>query len=214
MFVGTPCQVAGLKSYLEATNTDMKNVYLYDLICHGVPRPGVWKHYIRRTFQSKHLERITFKDKRIGWKQPLAFAVADGKEKSLRPYTLLYFGELISRPSCECCTYASLERISDITIGDHWSVQAVDANFYDKDGVSSVFVNTEKGQELFSWASNSIEYRNEHRNKVCSQICRAQHRASTRRSSFWLMYHRNASMAVLWFDFLVATEKILRRMMK
>lgn len=214
MFAGTPCQVAGLKSYLVATNTDMENLYLCDLICHGAPSPGVWKHYIRRTCQGRRLERVTFKDKRIGWKQPLSYAVVDGKEKSLRPYTLLYFGELISRPSCERCPYASLKRTADITIGDHWSVQAVDSNFYDKDGVSAVFVNTEKGRKLFAGAIASIEYRERTPEQCLQPNLQEPSLASRRRASFWRMYHGNAVLAVFWFDFLVAAKKIRKRMMK
>lgn len=214
MFVGTPCQVSGLKAYLEATSTDLNGLYLCDIVCHGVPSPGVWKDYIRQMLRGKQLEFVTFKDKRLGWKQPLAFAVVNGKEKSLRPYTLLYFGELISRPSCERCPYASLERVSDITIGDHWSVQTVDKDFYSKDGVSLVFVNTEKGQKLFDNAAESIHYQERPSEQCLQPNLQRPTLASTKRTSFWQMYHRNANSAVLWFDLLSAAAKIRKRMMK
>ena len=214
MFVGTPCQVSGVKAYLEATGTDLTDLYLCDIVCHGVPSPGVWKDYIRKMFRGKQLEFVTFKDKRLGWKRPLAFAVVDGKEKSLRPYTLLYFGELISRPSCERCPYASLERVSDITIGDHWSVQTVDADFYSEDGVSLVFVNTEKGQKLFDNAAESIHYQERTPEQCLQPNLQRPTPANAKRSSFWQVYHRNANRAVFQFDLLVAAAKIRKRMMK
>lgn len=214
MFVGTPCQVSGLKSYLVATGTDMANIYLCDIVCHGVPSPGLWKRYIRNLLKGKHLEHVNFKDKRISWKQPLAFAVVDGKEKSLRPYTLLYFGELISRPSCEHCPYASLERVSDITIGDHWSVQAMDPEFCSRDGVSLILVNTEKGQKWFVDATDCIEYRERTTEQCLQPNLQRPTSPNAKRSLFWHMYHCNAVIAVIWFDFLIAAKKIFQRMIK
>lgn len=39
LFSGTPCQIAGLKSFLKR---DYANLLTVDFICHGVPSPGVW----------------------------------------------------------------------------------------------------------------------------------------------------------------------------
>ena len=36
LFSGTPCQIAGLKAFL---NEDYDNLLCVDLICHGVPSP-------------------------------------------------------------------------------------------------------------------------------------------------------------------------------
>ena len=43
MFVGTPCQVAGLKTFLQK---DFSNLILVDFICHGVPIPMMFKEHI------------------------------------------------------------------------------------------------------------------------------------------------------------------------
>ena len=40
LFTGTPCQVAGLRSYLRK---DYENLYCADIICHGVPSPKLFK---------------------------------------------------------------------------------------------------------------------------------------------------------------------------
>ena len=45
-FVGTPCQVAGLRAYLQEIKTDDSQLYCCDLVCHGVPSPAIWKNYI------------------------------------------------------------------------------------------------------------------------------------------------------------------------
>jgi coenzyme F420-reducing hydrogenase beta subunit len=43
LFTGTPCQIAGLKAFLQK---DYDNLLTVDLVCHGVPSPLVWKKYL------------------------------------------------------------------------------------------------------------------------------------------------------------------------
>lgn len=43
MFVGTSCQIAGLKKFLRK---EYENLLAVDFICHGVPSPGVWRRYL------------------------------------------------------------------------------------------------------------------------------------------------------------------------
>ena len=47
LFTGTPCQVSGLYYYLNAQGIEKRKLWTCDLICHGVPSPGIWKDYIR-----------------------------------------------------------------------------------------------------------------------------------------------------------------------
>ena len=42
LFSGTPCQVAGLKGFL---NKDHPNLLTLDIICEGVPSQKIWKRY-------------------------------------------------------------------------------------------------------------------------------------------------------------------------
>lgn len=43
LFVGTSCQIAGLRKFLRK---DHDNLFAVDFICHGVPSPGVWRRYL------------------------------------------------------------------------------------------------------------------------------------------------------------------------
>lgn len=43
LFVGTSCQIAGLRKFLRK---DYDNLFAVDFICHGVPSPGVWRRYL------------------------------------------------------------------------------------------------------------------------------------------------------------------------
>ena len=48
MFVGSPCQIAGLRTFLR--NKDYPNLFAVDFLCHGVPSPGVWRRYLAETY--------------------------------------------------------------------------------------------------------------------------------------------------------------------
>ena len=51
MFVGSPCQIAGLHGYLR--HKDYPNLLSVDFLCHGTPSPGVWRQYLAETFAGK-----------------------------------------------------------------------------------------------------------------------------------------------------------------
>ena len=55
MFVGSPCQIAGLHGYLR--HKDYPNLLSVDFLCHGTPSPGVWRQYLAETFAEKGKEQ-------------------------------------------------------------------------------------------------------------------------------------------------------------
>ena len=55
----------------------------------------------------------------------------------------------LHRESCYQCVYVNTSRVGDLTVGDFWGIAKSHPNFNSPKGVSSVFVNTEKGQKLF-----------------------------------------------------------------
>ena len=82
LFVGTPCQIGGLKKFLRK---EYENLITVDFICHGVPSPGVWRKYIEKKLRPLAADGenmvlslslnlmpsmgINFRDKRIGWRK-------------------------------------------------------------------------------------------------------------------------------------------------
>ena len=57
-FVGTPCQVAGLKLFLRK---EYDNLLTSDLICHGTPSPEIFKLYFHFFFfLSCHSSKLIF----------------------------------------------------------------------------------------------------------------------------------------------------------
>ena len=54
MFVGSPCQIAGLRTFLR--NKEYPNLLAVDFLCHGVPSPGIWRRYLAETYSKDALK--------------------------------------------------------------------------------------------------------------------------------------------------------------
>ena len=149
LFSGTPCQIAGLKSFLAK---DYENLLLVDIICHGVPSPLLWneyKKYHEKKSASK-IVKIAFRRKNDGWKQySLAVTFGNASEycQTLRQdaYLKLFLKDVCLRESCYGCKYKTEKRVSDITIADFWGVQNEYPELDDDKGTSFVITHSEKG---------------------------------------------------------------------
>ncbi len=152
LFSGTPCQCNALRRYL---NKEYDNLYIVDLICHGVPSPGVWNKYLTH-LNNKKISSINFRDKRNGWNDfGLSIKYVDGTEiynsKNNDVYLQLFLHNIILRKSCYKCKNKGLNRFSDITLGDFWGCTESDS------GISACIVNTKKGSALLNSVINEIE---------------------------------------------------------
>lgn len=156
LFVGTPCQVAGVLSYLEKKKISLNNLYTCDFVCHGVSSPVIWKEYLKYVKEKYNDEiiRINFRSKDIGWHTPqlkieMRKHVQALTEKQDAFYQLFY-SNCILRPSCHYCKYAKRERVSDFTMADCWGIEKSHPELDDNKGLSLVFTNTEKASEIVS----------------------------------------------------------------
>lgn len=68
LFSGTPCQTAGLNSYIGKKLRE--HLVLVDIVCHGVPGPYLWRDYIAylEKKQGDKICWVNFRDKKkYGW---------------------------------------------------------------------------------------------------------------------------------------------------
>ena len=151
MFSGTPCQCAGLKSYLGG---ERSGLILVDLFCYGIQSPRVWEIYLQAVHGDRDgIAGINMRDKTYGW-QNYAMRVdyADGsvycRDKKHDPYLKGYSKGLFIRPSCYDCTLKQFPRESDVTLGDFWEVNDMYRTVDAKNGVSMVLTNTAAGRTL------------------------------------------------------------------
>lgn len=161
LFVGTPCQVAGIKSFIK--NND--NLITIDLFCHGVPSHKLFEKYIKELEEKNNdkLVHYDFRDNSTGWdtySNRAVFRKKDIKTISVNnEYMKLFLSDIALRESCYNCNFKLCNKHSDITLGDFWGVKDKYPEMYNKEGVSAIIVNTELGNQVFNSIKNSIEYK-------------------------------------------------------
>lgn len=166
LFSGTPCQVAGLRRYLNVLKVDAAKLLLVDVVCHAVPSPLAWRKYLderlAKTGSGAIIRRISFRHKNCGWKRySLSLRFANDKEYlcDLRtdPFLRGFLSELYNRPSCHNCQCRELRSGSDLTIADYWRVHEKFLEMDDDRGTSLVLVNTNKGLTAFDGITPCVE---------------------------------------------------------
>lgn len=141
LFVGLPCQVAGLKNYVN----NHKNLYTIDLVCHGSPSPVLLEMYLHELKLSlKDIDQIAFRKKN-------KFGIyINGKR--LMPvtdaYTNAFLASIDYTENCYSCRFAASARCSDITLGDAWECSKEEK----AKGISLILCQNEKGLELLKGA--------------------------------------------------------------
>ena len=107
LFSGTPCQTAGLNSYIGKSLRE--NLILVDIVCHGVPGPYLWRDYIAylEKKQGSEICWVNFRDKeKFGWAAHCeTFKFVKGKGRM--SFTYLFYQHIMFRPSCGKCYYTN-----------------------------------------------------------------------------------------------------------
>lgn len=171
LFSGTPCQVNGLIGFLEQRKINMDLLFTCDNVCHGVPSPLIWKEYLEylKKKRGKKIKKVDFRNKEFGWNSHVeSIWYEDGSVDHNDYFARLFWKNLMLRPSCYLCPYASLHRVSDITMGDFWGIDKTDSEFADTKGVSLCIVNSQKGLELLESVKDAVTVR-EYRSDECMQ---------------------------------------------
>ena len=186
LFVGMGCQADGFRRYAEMKNI-RDRVFIIDIICHGSPSPKLWKEYAESLEKRKgKITYLTFKDKRNGWRVPTAFVKIAGKEVSISDYVKIFYNCCALRPSCHECPYTTIERKTDITIGDFWHIEDTIPDFYDPNGNSLFLIHTDRGESLF----NSMDYCLSDTKQCWQKHLEAPTPVSAHRKEFWNDYQR------------------------
>lgn len=121
-----------------------------DHVCYGVPSPGLWKSYVSYIEETQgKLDSFNFRDKKKPDSAHILTYSASGKEYceelNSNKYARLFFKNLSLRDSCFTCPYTTINRRTDITIGDFWGIEKSHPEFDDGYGVSLAIVHSAKG---------------------------------------------------------------------
>lgn len=158
LFVGTPCQVAGLKSYLRK---DYDKLLTCDFICMGISSPVIWSEYLDVYWKRNLIKNICFKDKCKSWhKWNMLIEDNHGKHTCVgmdNPFFNCYLTHLIFRPSCFHCRFRHLRHVSDFTIADCWGIDKVYPEFDDDKGCTTLMLQNEKAELTFNILKDNIQ---------------------------------------------------------
>ena len=160
-FVGTGCQVAGLKSFLKK---NYENLITSDLVCHGVPSQKMFDKHIA------YLEE-KYNDKVIGYqfRNNSLWGVCEiadfanhkrviNPSYELSPYLYSFMYAMTYRYSCYDCKFACIPRQGDITLADYWGVKEFFPQVETKHGVSLLLLNSEQGKKIWEQVKDDFEY--------------------------------------------------------
>lgn len=211
LFSGTPCQIAGLKSYL---GKDYDNLVCVDFVCHGVPSPKVWRRYLKeicckndrknvlQMFISQKdflIKNVNFRDKSTGWKK-YSFSVSFSETLAERNHNVFsqsvvysenafmkaFLENIILRPSCYGCRFKDGKSGSDIGLGDFWGIDKFKPEIDDDLGVGLIMINSIKGYALYSSiVSDCIEMTYEEAKKYNPSIYLSSSMHPMRSYFFW-----------------------------
>lgn len=169
LFTGTPCQIAGLRTFLRK---DYENLITVDLVCHGVPSQKMLTDNIRLYTPESDGTKI-----KVAFRRKIASPKATTKFNSARieygwflqnqpysscakkfhqdPYMFGFLSCLTFRECCYSCRYATSARVGDITVSDFWGL-GEDVPLELGKGVSAVLLNTHKGASFFEECKETL----------------------------------------------------------
>ena len=154
VFIGTPCQVAGLLCFLKK---DYPSLTTIDLVCHGAPPNRYLKQHLFESKLNVPFQKIRFRgefDQMLTvWKDN---EIVYQKDRTTDSYFIAFYQNMISYDSCYFCQYAQSKRVSDITIGDFWGLGELKGIDRLSMRPSLILVNTEKGQRFFDNVRNNL----------------------------------------------------------
>lgn len=152
LFCGTPCQIAGLTSFLKY---DYENLITCDFACGGLPSHGLFQQYLF-TLEEKYnakVKEVDFRPKTYGWSRHAIKIEFENGCKHIKPAVLdPFFGGFIhenvnTRDCCYECKFAQWHQ-SDIVLADFWKYGELVGQKIPEKGVSLLLINTPKGMKF------------------------------------------------------------------
>lgn len=199
LFIGTPCQAAQMAEY---AGNKRDRLVVCDFLCHGVPNNDFFKEHIRYLEEEYGRKAINyfFRGKKYGWNHMLEEVVLDGGivrgDKKVQAYSRFFYSGVSLRPSCRNCRYRSMERSSDITIGDFWGIDHLIGKT-DNRGYSLVMVNTQRGQELVEQLQFSGKLIQVDKEAVADRVCEPLSPCKIDEKVFWELYGKGGYHSVV-----------------
>lgn len=158
LFIGLPCQIAGLKIFL---GKDYDNLMTVALICLGRSSLKLYRAFVQELVKKYNSPIVGMnmrwkrKDWNVSW---IKVNFANGKTFrdifSSNDYGLLSRGVL--RPSCYDCQFKVDNAFEDILIGDFWGSEFLSDKYQNKMGISVVMTFNDKADTYVHTIKGSL----------------------------------------------------------
>ena len=157
VFIGLPCQVAGLKNYVKNLKHDGALISI-DLVCHGTPPAEYLQEHIVSIAQKKNekVKNCLFRDPEYGTNN-FVFTLRNTDNKCFYVrevvsddyYQMGFHRAVLYRENCYSCSYARPERCGDLTLGDYKGLGSLEKYVGNRHQVSCVLVSSSLGLDFF-----------------------------------------------------------------
>lgn len=202
LFTGTPCQIAGLKTFL-GENAKFENIILCEIICHGAPSPKLWKDHLALLESERCSKVVNYRNrsKVLGWhghNEHVYFE--NGKEeyktKLSQLHKDLFYAHLTIRPSCYACQHTQFPRSADISIADFWGIENFMPDFDDNKGTSMLILNTNKALNLYNEVKDHLICRKSNLTDAFYDNHKRPAKMNVNRDDFWKDYQAHGYLYV------------------
>lgn len=218
LFCGTPCQTQALRLFL---GEDHERLILVDLVCYGVPSSGIWEDYVTY-LEKKHQGKMTafsFRDKRVCDHGHTCAYVVNGREHAgsvyLDRFCRMYFSCLALRPSCYSCQFCTVDRGSDLTIGDFWGIERVRPDMDDGMGNSIVLLHTDRGREVWEQIRDQADWFECRKEEILQPRLQQPSRRPKARGLFMALYQALPfSLFIRLADVVIGVCRLFKKEMK
>lgn len=195
LFVGTPCQTAGLHRYL---GRDYDNLITCDFACGGLPSHDIYRKHIS-ALEQKYASKVRHVDCRYkshGWKRYVFMVSFQNGKRYLRlgiedPYLKSFlYGKCTVREYCMDCKFPE-HHLSDISLADFWRHKELFEQ-ENPSGISLILCNTPKGRAVIDSISDQFEFAQIDVDKASyNNHIRISEKAKARREAFLRDYEHN-----------------------
>lgn len=211
IYVGCACQIAGLISFLEGV--DQEKLITVDLLCHGVPSPGMFREHLENKFGLDNIKNVEMRN-RDGWSSCLHVELNNGEiyhyNNRKEIFGLAFHKDLILRKTCYECRFSKIPRQGDLTIGDMWEAANLKLGYPYEKKSSLALVNSEKGGKYLTKVLNDPTYKVEYIKlndinigieKLNRNISKPSATKFEKREVFWKNYEKMSFEEAAWKAF-------------
>ena len=159
LFCGTACQAYALLAYCRALKVGTEKLLLMDIVCHGVPTPKLLREYLKMlATNGGAISSIAMREREgrglYGFTSSMRTSFQDGhvfkRDFEHDVFGRVFINRLAERPSCHQCPFKTINRLTDLTLGDCWFSRCLTGDDGTPYEVTLCLVHNDKGLSMLT----------------------------------------------------------------